>query len=77
MSVSDQSLKRARDVAAEVVVAYDDKYFPLFEILEEEVKRRESKRKSLARDLDIDTIVRRRARRRNPRTDHPARGVRS
>lgn len=43
MSVSDEDVRHARDVVAEIVATHDPKYALLFDILDVEVKKREQR----------------------------------
>jgi len=43
MAVSDEQLRQARQVAAEIVATHDPKYAPYFEILDTEMKRRQAR----------------------------------
>lgn len=43
MPVSDEEVRRARNVIAEIVTTHDEKYAPLFEILDVELQRREKR----------------------------------
>ena len=40
MAITDDQLRRARTIAAEVVATHSDRYVPLFEILDQELRRR-------------------------------------
>lgn len=42
MDVSDEDVRQARRILAEIVTTHDAKYAPLFEILNDEVERREA-----------------------------------
>jgi len=43
MPVSDEEVRHARDVVAEIVATHNPKYAPLFDILEVEVRKREQR----------------------------------
>ena len=77
MAVSDEKLKRARDVAAEIVATYDVKYAPYLDILNTEIKRREARADLIAQTLSAHDITELRARRRKRRKNLPGKGARS
>lgn len=77
MAVSDDILKRARDVAAEIVATCDVKYAPYLDILNTEIKRREVRADLIAQTLLAHDITKLRARRRKRRKNLQGRGARS
>ena len=77
MTVSDKDLHRAHAVLAEVVRLHDDRFWPLYSIIDKEVKRRETMRVDLTRRFADDDLRRRRARRRKTRRTLRERGARS
>ena len=77
MAVSDDNLKRARDVAAEIVATYDVKYAPYLDILNTEIKRREARADLIAQTLSARDIIELRAQRRKRRKNLQGRGARS
>ena len=54
-TVSDQDIEAALRSVAQLVNAYGDKYWPIFERLEGELDKRRSKSKRLALVLQRDT----------------------
>lgn len=76
-SPDDDALRRAHGVLAEAVIAHDERYWPLFEILDEELRKREARKKALAARFSHDDIMDLRARRRRRRTARPGPGGRS
>ena len=77
MAVSDDNLKRARDVAAEIVATHDVKYAPYLDILNTEIERREQRAELIARTLSAHDINELRAQRRKRRRNLPGRDARS
>lgn len=51
-NVSDKEIEAALNSVAQLVSTYGDKYWPIFERLEEELKNRRSKSVRLARALE-------------------------
>ena len=77
MTVSDKDLHRAHAVLAEVVKLYDGRFWPLYSIVDEEVKRRERMRADLEQRFADDDLKRRRAQRRRIRRNLRARDAQS
>lgn len=71
MSVSDEQLRLARRVAAEIVTTLNTKYAAYFEILDAELKRRENRQQLVRDTLQKTDVTRLRARRRKRRRSHP------
>jgi len=68
MAFTDEELKRARNILAQVVLTHDRKYLPLFEVLDTEVRRREesaARISEIARSVVPGRSLRRRKRRKN------------
>ena len=77
MTVSDKDLHRAHAVLAEVVKLYDNRFWPLYSIIDNEVKERERMRADLAHRFSNEDLKRRRARRRKNRRNPRGRDARS
>lgn len=52
MSVSNKNLQEARAIAAEIVATYGEKYWPLFEVLDEEWNTRQHRHTRIAECLE-------------------------
>ncbi len=58
MSVSNKNLEEARAIAAEIVATYGEKYWPLFEVLDEEWNIRQHRRTRIADCLETTNHAR-------------------
>lgn len=67
MAVSDETLKHARAIAAEIASTYDAKYMPIYEILDEEVKRRAASAEKVRLALSGTDLIKLRAKRQKRR----------
>lgn len=67
MTVSDNLLKQAHAIAAEVVAIHSQRYIPLFEILDHELRRREECRARAVDSISQEQLMTRRAQRRKRR----------
>lgn len=67
MGVTDEQVRHARNIIAEIVATHDEKYAPLFEILDNEVKRREARAQSIKKTIALTDIGKLRAARRKRR----------
>lgn len=74
MSVSDEEVKRARDVVAELIATHSSKYLPLFEILDAEVKQRERRANLVCDTLSKLDLVKLRSARRTRQKNRRGRG---
>lgn len=64
MPVTDEDVRHARDVVAEIISTHDPKYAPLFEILDSEVKRRETRAELIKKTLSKTDLTKMRELRR-------------
>lgn len=67
MSISDSQLRTARDIAAEIVATHSKRYAPFFEILDAEIKKRETRLAEIKKLATDKRIIKRRAQRRKRR----------
>ena len=67
LTITDDQLKRARAIAAEIITAHSDRYGPLFDLLDQELQRREKRRTLVRRCLTGTQLTRLRAQRRKRR----------
>lgn len=68
MAVTDDQLRHARSVVAEIVATHDEKYAPLFEILDNEMKRRDARARAINQTIakyDFEKLRAARRKRRN------------
>nr|WP_290915488.1 hypothetical protein [Hyphomonas sp. 34-62-18] len=77
MAVSDERLRHARDVAAEIVATHDPKYAPIFKVLDDELKKRERIAAVVQSALREAAPLRLRERRRKQQRSRPAPGAQS
>ena len=64
MAVSDEDIRHARNVVAEIVATHDAKYAPLFEILDTELQKREKRASAIKRSIAMTNLEALRAARR-------------
>lgn len=76
MSVSDEQLKHAHALAAEVVASHNAIYAPVFDVLDAELQRREQRRATIAKAASGLTTEMKRELRRKSRNNRQGRDVR-
>jgi hypothetical protein len=74
MSISDEEIRHARNVVAEIVATHDPKYAPLFEILDVELKKREFRANLISKTFSKSDLTNLRGSRRKRRKSRLGKG---
>ena len=74
MPVSDEEVRQARNVIAEIVATHDEKYAPLFEILDVELQRREKRAQQIRGLVSKADLTKMRAMRRKCQKNRSGKG---